>query len=133
MYVYKTDDFPYVEFGSDIKRQIRMIFSPDIGNAKDVNIVVCKVPPNGVSEGHVHDDCDEIIHFNIEGKAVINGSVLEVPANSFVYASKGQKHECINISEHEELQLMCIFLPAFQPYGKYPVLIKETISYLEGQ
>ena len=130
MYVYNTDDFPYVEFGDQIKRQIRMVFSPDIGNAQEVNIVVCNIPPNAISEGHRHEESDEIIHFNIAGKAIIDGETFDVPANSFLFAPKGCKHECINISISEELQLLCFFTPAFIPYGKYPDLIKKTKLYL---
>ena len=78
----------------------------------------------------MHSDCDEIIHFSIAGKAVMDGEELDVPANGFVYAPKGVKHECVNISESEDLQLLCIFTPAFKPYGKYPELIEQTKQYL---
>ena len=52
MYIYDTNDFPSVEFGDDIKRQIRLIFSPDIGNCDTINIVMASIPSGGVSEGH---------------------------------------------------------------------------------
>ena len=131
MYIYDTKSFPYVEFGDDIKRQIRLVFSPDIGNAKGVNIVTCSVPVGGISEGHVHPDADEIIHFNIAGQAKIDGVTYDVPANGFVYAPKGCNHECINTSETDTLELMCIFVPAFKPYGRYPELIDKTKQYLK--
>ncbi len=131
MHVYDTDKFPYVEFGDDIKRQIRLIFSPDIGNTDSINIVVASVPPGGVSEGHSHPDCDEIIHFNIAGKAVIDGQQMDVPENGFIYAPKDSMHECVNTSEGQTLQLLCIFTPAFKPYGKYPELIERTKQYIE--
>jgi mannose-6-phosphate isomerase-like protein (cupin superfamily) len=130
MQVYDTDDFPCVEFGDEIKRQIRLIFSPALGNAVGVNIVTADIPPGGISEGHVHPDCDEIIHFNISGLAVIDGLSMDVPANGFVYAPKGSKHECVNTSAEGTLQLLCIFVPPFQPYGRYPELIEKTKQYL---
>ena len=131
MYIYDTNNFPYVEFGDDIKRQIRLVLSPDIGNAQGANIVTCSVPVGGVSEAHVHPDADEIIHFNIAGKAKMDGTVYDVPVNGFVYAPKGVSHECINTSETDTLELLCIFVPAFKPYGKYPELIADTKRYLE--
>lgn len=131
MNVYNTDEMPYVEFGDDIKRQIRLVFSPDIGNATGVNIVTATVPPGGISEGHTHPDCDEIIHFNIAGKAVIDGQEMDVPSNGFIYAKKDCVHECVNTSSNETLELLCIFTPAFAPYGKYPELIEKTKAFLE--
>lgn len=130
MYVHNTDEFPYVEFGDEIKRQIRLVFSPDIGNQKSISIVVGKVPPGGVSEGHVHEESDEIIHFNNTGMVIIDGVTFDVPANGFVFAPKGCNHECINISKSETLQLLCVFVPAFKAYGKYPELIEKTKQYL---
>jgi len=131
MYVYNTDEFPYVEFGDEIKRQIRLVFSPDIGNEKSINIVICNIPPGGISEGHVHEDSDEIIHFGIAGEVKIDGETFPVPKNSFVLAPKGSNHECVNTSADEEMQLICIFLPAFKAYGKYPDLIDKTKEYLK--
>ncbi len=133
MYIYDSNEFPYVEFGDEIKRQIRLVFSPDIGNAKGVNIVTATVPPGGISEGHIHDDCEEIIHFNIAGKAVMDGVEYDVPQNGFVYAPRGVKHECVNTSKTQNLQLLCIFTPAFVPYGKYPELIDKTKEYLKTE
>lgn len=132
MYIYDTDDFPCVHFGEEIKREIRLIFSPALGNAEGINVVTAVIPPGGISEGHVHSDCDEIIHFNIDGLAVINGISMEVPANGFVYAPKGSKHECVNTSDNGTLHLLCIFIPPFKPYGKYPELIEKTKRYLTG-
>lgn len=133
MCIFDTNEFPYVEFGDDIKRQIRLVFSPDIGNTDNINIVVATVPPGGVSEGHSHPDCDEIIHFNIAGKAKIDGRVMDVPENGFIYAPKDLVHECVNTNDTQTLQLLCIFTPAFKPYGKYPELIERTIQYLEDK
>jgi mannose-6-phosphate isomerase-like protein (cupin superfamily) len=132
-YIYDTDEFPYAEFGDKIKRQIRLVFSPDIGNEKSIGIVVGKIPPGGVAECHLHEESDELIHFNIAGKAIIEGKMFDVPENGFVFAPKGSKHECINISKSDELQLLCIFIPAFKAYGKYPELIEQTKKYLENK
>ena len=133
MYVYNTDEMPFVEFGDKIKRQIRMVFSPDIGNEENINIVMCDIPPGGISEGHVHDKSDEIIHFNIAGKVIIDGESFDVPKNGFVHAPQGSNHECVNTNKSENLQLLCVFLPAFELYGKYPELIKQTKEYIKAK
>ena len=133
MYIYDTEKLPYVEFGGEVKRQIRMVFSPDIGNAEGISIIVGTVPPGGVSEGHVHEDCDEFICFSIEGNVIIDGVKYHVPEGGFVFAPKGSRHECVNTSEDKDLQLVCIFKPALKPYGKYPELIAQTKQYLQKQ
>ena len=53
--------------------------------------------------------------------------------NSIVHARKGVLHECRNTNETEELNLLCIFIPALKPYGKYPDLIKKTNVFLDGK
>lgn len=132
-YVYDPQEMPYSEFGEGIKRRVRLVFSPDLGNAEGVNIVTCEIPPGAVSEGHVHPESDEIIRFSIAGKAVIDGQEMDVPAGGFLFAPKGSKHECVNTSPAETLSLTCVFEPAFVPYGKYPELIEETKRYLKGE
>jgi quercetin dioxygenase-like cupin family protein len=132
-YVYSAKELPFAEFGEGVKRRVRLVFSPDIGNSEAVNIVTCEVPPGAVSEGHVHPDSDEIIRFSIAGRAVIDGREYEVPPGGFLFAPRGSKHECVNTSPGETLDLLCVFYPAFAPYGKYPELIEETKRYLGGE
>ena len=71
--------------------------------------------------------------FNIAGKAKIDGVIYDVPKNGFVYAPKEISHECINTSETDTLELLCIFVPAFKAYGKYPELIGKTKQYMENK
>lgn len=133
MYVFNIDDFPYLEFGNDLKRKVRLIMSPFTSEKGDMTIVHVELPPKGISEGHVHDDCDEIIHFDHDGKVIIDGNEYLVKKNSVVFAQKGKTHECINISEKDHLNLLCIFVPPFKPYGLYPELIEKTKFYLDKQ
>ena len=117
-YVYNPKEFPHAEFGEGITRRVRLVFSPDLGNAEGVNIVTCEIPPGAVSEGHVHPESDEIIRFSIAGKAIIDGREMDVPAGGFLFAPRGSKYEFVNISPTETLNLVCVFSPAFVPYGK---------------
>lgn len=129
MNIYKIKEFPYVEFGKDIKRQVRLIVSPETTGENDISIVITSLPPGAISEEHKHDDSDEIIYFNNSGEAILDGDKFKIDKNSILHVKKGVLHECRNTSK-EELLLFCIFVPAFKPYGKYPELINKTCQYL---
>lgn len=126
MNIHKIDDFPYVECGSEPKRLIKLIISPYTTGEERFSIVHVTVPPCGVSNAHIHNDCDEIIYFLNNGKVLLNDEEYEVQKNSIVFAQKGMKHECVNTSGNEELKLYCLFVPPFKPYGIYPELIEKT-------
>lgn len=131
MHIYNLDEFPYVEFGSNPTRKVRIIMSPYTTGPDNLTIVNSVVPVGGISDGHIHDDADEIIYFNIDGKIVIDGNEYLVNKNSIAHVPKGKKHECINTSDTEELNLLCIFIPPFNPDGLYPELIEKTGIYLK--
>ncbi len=133
MIVYNTNDFPYVEFGEGLTRKVRMLVSPETTGDERANIVVVTVPPEGVSDAHIHDTNDEYIWFDIGGKALIDGVEYQVHEKGMVLAPKGQSHECVNLSKDKDLTLVCFFLPAFTPYGKYPELIQKTKQYIADQ
>ena len=81
--------------------------------------------------GSVHPDADEYIMFDIAGKAILDGVEYDVPAGGLVHAISGVKHECVNTDPERTLNLFCVFVPAFEPYGAYPQLIEKTKKYLE--
>jgi mannose-6-phosphate isomerase-like protein (cupin superfamily) len=126
------DDLPCIEFGDAVKREVRLVVSPWTNPGGGAAVVHVTIPPGGISEGHVHPDCDEIIHFDRAGLVVIDGKETPVRKNSLVVAPKGCLHECRNTSPRQTLRLLCFFSPAFQPYGRYPELIEMTRAYLEG-
>jgi quercetin dioxygenase-like cupin family protein len=132
MMVYEVLDFPYAEFGEEGKtRKVRLVVSPETTGEKHLSIVYATVPSGAVSEGHIHDDFDEYIFFDIGGKFILDGKSFDVPEKGLVHARAGQKHECVNISADRQLELFCVFAPPLKPYGKYPELIKSTKTYLE--
>lgn len=131
MNVYSIDDLPYVEFGDGLKREIRLVISPYTNVETNVAVVHVTLPIKGISVGHIHEDCDEMIHFDNTGIFVLDGEEFPVKKNSMAIAPKGKMHECRNTSEEEILNLLCIFVPAFKPYGRYPELIEMTKQHLE--
>lgn len=126
MQVYNLQDFPFVEFGENPTRIIRLMISPQTTEEHRCSIVIAIIPPRGISEGHIHKESDEYIYFDIGGKIIIDGKEYEVKEKSIAFASKGTQHESVNTSADRELTLVCFFLPAFKPYGKYPELIEKT-------
>ena len=123
-------EHPCVYFGEEPFREIRMPVSPYTTGEEHISIVHCTLPPKSVSEGHVHDDCDEYIYFDIGGSAKLDDVEYPMPPMGLLHARAGIKHECINTSETEVLTLYCVFVPHLKPYGKYPELIDMTKGYL---
>lgn len=121
---------PCEKFGDPAaeQREIRLPFSPQTTGG-EVTIVSCRLPSHGISEAHVHEDCDEYILFPADGEVIIDGVAHSVKANSVVRAQRGESHECRNLSD-EVMYLYCVFAPALTPYGKYPSLIEKTNAYL---
>jgi len=122
---------PAVDCGTDIKRAIRLVASPQTTGEDHVMIVHVVVPPGGISEGHTHPYSSEYIMFSIPGKAFLDGKEYDVPRMGVVHAKPGVVHECRNTSETETMELYCVFVPPFEPYGIYPDLIEKTKASLE--
>jgi quercetin dioxygenase-like cupin family protein len=133
MIVLNPEDFPYIEAGTGILRKIRLLTSPFTTDQKGMSLVSVNIPAGGISEGHIHKQSDEYIYFDAAGKAIVDGKEYEVPAKSIVFAPKGKKHECINTSSIQELNLICFFVPPFEAYGQYPQLIEKTKQFLANK
>ena len=125
-------EYPYVEFGEAGKvREIRMPISPEYVEGIGIRLVTATVPAGAKAEGHIHPDADEIIRFDIPGKAIVDGVEYDVPAGGIIHARSGMWHECVNTDPEKTLTLYCVFTPVFKPYSKYPELIEMTKKYLE--
>ena len=133
MKVYDIMGFPAEQIGDGVKRDIRIAVSPQTTGEERATFVHCTLPPNSISNGHIHPGEDEYIYFDIGGKAILDGVVYEVPPKALVHARAGSVHECINTSKEKTLTLFCIFLPALTPYGIYPQLIEKTREHLKKQ
>jgi len=131
MKVFNLEQFPFAEFGESPSRKVRLLVSPQTTGEQRCSVVICSVPPGGISEGHVHSESDEYIYFDIGGRFIVNGEEYEVKEKSMALAPKGTIHECINTVKDKELTLVCFFLPSFEPYGKYPELIEKTKDFIE--
>ena len=132
MQIIPVASLPYVQFGQDPPRQIRLVASPWTTGSAMV-IVHCTLPPGGVSDEHAHPDADEYIHFDIAGACAVDGVVHPVQAGEVILVRRGERHEARNLSPDQVLTLYCVFSPAFQPYGGYPELIARTRAYLAEQ
>ncbi len=133
MQVYNLQDFPFVEFGESPTRTIRLLVSPQTTGEQRCSIVIGNIPPGGISEGHIHETSDEYIYFDIGGKFILDGEEYDVKEKSIAFAPRGTIHECINTTKDKELMLVCFFLPAFEPYGKYPELIEKTKDFIKKE
>jgi len=133
MNIFDIEKLPYVEFGSKITRKVRIVISPETTGETRLAIVQVNIPPGGISDGHMHDKSDEYIYFDNDGAVILDGIRHEVKRGSLVQAVKGVIHECINTSSEKELNLFCVFVPPFEPYGSYPELIESTKNFLKDK
>lgn len=131
MKIFEIWKLPFAEFGTGIKRKVRLVVSPETTGENRVVIVHVNIPPGGISDGHLHPDSDEYIYFDGQGAVILDGIRKEVKKGTMVHAIKGVMHECINTSRKRELSLLCIFVPPFKPYGSYPELIEKTRDFLK--
>lgn len=131
MNIIDIEKLPYSEFGSRITRKVRLVISPETTGEERLAIVKVNIPPGGISNGHMHNKSDEYIYFDNDGAVILNGVKHEVKKGSLVHAVKGVLHECINTSSEKELNLFCVFVPPFEPYGSYPELIERTKNFLK--
>lgn len=132
MPVYTSKEFPCVCFGQDAsqKREVRMLISPEIGNSDKATIVTVVMPPGGLSDAHIHENSDEFMYFDGPAYTVIDGVRTEVPAGSVVHAPKGTLHANGSMSD-KDINIICIFVPAIEPYGSYFELIEKTKEYMK--
>lgn len=130
MRIIKIEEFPFHSFGSNPPRKVRLPVSPEASGDK-MTITYVIVPPNGISEGHVHPDADEYIYFDIGGVAIIDDVRFDLPPHTIVLAQAGEKHECINISSTGELRLLCIYVPPLKLSGNFLELAEKTKVFLK--
>ncbi len=129
--IYDCNAFPADEFGEGIIRRVWLIVSPETTGDERIRLVKTTIPAGGISEAHIHPDADEYIFFDIAGVTVLDGVEYAVPEGGMVHAVQGVSHECRNTDPERLLTLICVFVPAFKPYGHYPALIEKTMRYLE--
>jgi Mannose-6-phosphate isomerase len=132
-YIHAIDKFPYVSREPEPKRKVRLVISPYTTGEEGLLITHVEVPPDGISNGHIHNDSDEFIYFQNDGKVILDNEEYLIGRNSLVVAKRGVWHECINTSNVDGLTLLCIFVPPFKPFGIFPQLIEITKQYLTGK
>ncbi|MDO4371222.1 MAG: hypothetical protein Q4D43_07855 [Clostridia bacterium] len=130
--IYNCPEFPAQFFGEGIVREVRLIAAPETTGESRIRIVHTTVPAGGISDGHIHPDADEYIFFDIPGRVILDGVPYDVPAHGMVHAISGVNHECVNTDPAHTLHLLCLFVPAFKPYGGYPELIEKTKKYIDA-
>jgi quercetin dioxygenase-like cupin family protein len=121
---------PFVDRDPPPCRHVRLPLSPS--TTGDARFLVTHVilPPGGLSNGHVHEESDEIIYFTGPGRVQLGDEIYELAGESIVTAQRGVWHECVNTSGTQELTLLCFFLPPFAPFDVFGRLIEQTARHL---
>ena len=117
---------PFVCRDPEPRRQVRLPLSPWTTGDERFLVTHVILDPAGISNGHVHEECDEIIYFSGPGKVRLDSEEYELTGEGFVTAPRGVWHECVNSSPTSRLTLVCFFLPPFKPFDVFEGLIEET-------
>ncbi len=124
---------PSVSRDPEPRREVRLPLSPyTTGDARFL-ITHVILPPKGISNGHTHEECEEIIYFPGPGRVQLGQEIYDLAGESLVTAPRGVWHECVNTSDSRQLTLVCFFVPPFQPFDVLHGLIEETRSHLEKE
>jgi quercetin dioxygenase-like cupin family protein len=124
---------PSVHRDPEPRRQVRLPLSPATTGDTRFLVTHVIVPPHGISSGHVHDECDEIIYFSGPGRVQLGEEVYELSGESLVTATRGVWHECVNTSGSQELTLLCFFVPPFKPFDVFVQLTEDTRRHLASR
>ena len=114
------------------RRQVRLPLSPYTTGDDRFLVTHVILAPNGISNGHVHEESDEIIYFSGPGRVRFDSETYDLAGESLVTAQRGVWHECINVSDTQSLTLLCFFVPPFKPFDVFETLIEETRRHLQN-
>lgn len=96
------------------ERTLKMLFSPELGNADKVTVLASLIPPGGTTGLHTHD-VDEIIYIaSGRGIHVEGDKEHPVEPDMVLYAPAKAAHEIRNTSD-ETIKLICVFVPPLKP------------------
>jgi quercetin dioxygenase-like cupin family protein len=121
---------PFVEREPEPRRQVRLPLSPWTTGDERFLVTHVILDPNGISNGHVHEESDEIIYLSGPAKVRLNSEEYDLAGEGIVAAPRGVWHECINPSPTRCLTLVCFFLPPFKPFDVFVELIDRTRRHL---
>jgi mannose-6-phosphate isomerase-like protein (cupin superfamily) len=86
--------------------------------AKHCQLVLMSLAPNEEIGMEVHEDSDQFFRFEKgQGKVIIDGNEYEVKDGTAVIVPAGSKHNVINVSATDRLNLYTIYSPAHHKDG----------------
>jgi quercetin dioxygenase-like cupin family protein len=124
---------PSVPRDPEPRRQVRLPLSPATTGDPRFLVTHVIVPPRGISLGHVHGECEEIIYFSGPARVQLGEEVYDLAGESLVTAPRGVWHECVNTSDSRELTLLCFFVPPFEPFDVFIPLTEDTKRHLASR
>ena len=116
--VIKVSKVPGVKVPSPNERVLKVLMSPELGNTKDVTVLISIISPGSTTGLHTHDVDEYMYVVTGKGESVEQGEVSKVEPDTVIFARKGVEHEVRSISE-ETLKLFCVYVPALKPSGYF--------------
>lgn len=103
------------------------LFRKVIYTGKHLQLVLMTIPPGGEIGEEVHSDTDQFIRIEEgAGKAIIDGVEHDIEDDYAVLVPAGAKHNIVNISDTESLQLYTLYGPAHHKEGTVQATKEEA-------
>lgn len=114
--IKRVFNVPGVKAPQPNERILKVLMSPELGNAKDLTILVSIIPPGSTTGLHIHDGDEYMYVASGRGESIENGQAFAIEPDSLIFAAGGEEHGIVNTGV-ESLKLFCIFCPALKPAG----------------
>jgi len=111
-------NIPGVKVPAPNERVLKIVMSPELGNHKDITLLLSIISPHSKTGLHTHDS-DEIMYVATgEGESTMDGKTEKIRLNSVIFAPKSVQHEVKSTSD-ETLKLVCLYIPPLKPTGYF--------------
>ena len=114
--IKKVFNVPGVKAPQPNERILKVLMSPELGNAKDLTILVSIIPSGSTTGLHTHEGDEYMYVASGRGESIEKGQVSSIEPDSLIFASGGEEHGIRNTGV-ESIKLFCIFCPALKPAG----------------
>ena len=114
--IIKIWEVPGAKVPPPTERTLKVIMSPELGNAENVTVLISLIPPGGTTGLHTHDVDEYMYVASGRGLHVTDREETPIEPDVVISAKAGEPHEVRNTGD-EMIKLVCFFVPPLKPKG----------------
>jgi mannose-6-phosphate isomerase-like protein (cupin superfamily) len=134
--IIKEWEIPSVLVPEHNKRFLKIAFSPETTDTKELTILISIIFPENSSGLHAHDVNEWMYIVTGRGEYTEEGKseyvIDEIIPGMIIYAPKNRKHNITNTG-YEMLKMVCIYSPPLKPSGFFEKAVKERKKQVTKQ